>query len=239
MKGGRPFAAYYALFNPPDGATPAAALCKEPSEENRGYLQELVEAGAVMDRADEHGYTALDYAVFAGDAETERIVLNGINKRLQTESRIRKSYRELFQEHLRPVLAKHEGGNVAALVRQAYTTALEEDAQARGFFDQLKSIKYADFCNFGRLPRSSDGLAQVHEAHPDGNEFLVFMSYRWINNDKKAMTPDDQEGTQYRRMLAAIEKLLTLHPKVSRDKLQIWMVTRPHFSSRLEPTKLD
>lgn len=127
MKAGQPSAAYYGQFSPPDRATPAAALCKEPSEEHRGYLQELVDAEAVMNRADEHGYTALDYAVFAGDAESERIVLEGINKKLQTESRLRRCYRELFQEKLRPLLAIGRGNTVARL-RLAYATALEEDA---------------------------------------------------------------------------------------------------------------
>lgn len=41
------------------------------------------------------------------------------------------------------------------------------------------------------------------------------------------MSPDDGAKTQYRRMLAAVDKFLTLHPEVSRDKVHIWMVMRP------------
>ncbi|KIK16076.1 hypothetical protein PISMIDRAFT_637576 [Pisolithus microcarpus 441] len=40
-------------FNPPNGCTPTIALCKEPSEEHRSYLAELVDAGADMDVVDE------------------------------------------------------------------------------------------------------------------------------------------------------------------------------------------
>lgn len=245
MQGGQPPSVYLSQFHPADGASPAAALCKEPSEENRGYLRELVQARADMNIVDEHGYTALDYAVFADDVESERIVLDGISNslraksttrtaalegvqnRLQTESRVRKAYRELFQDTLRPVLLAHEGAvDTVARLRQVYAAALEANGQARDFFDPLRYIKYTDFRGIGRLPRSSENLAQAYEAQPASNvDYLIFVSYRWINKNKRAASPDDQHHTQYQRMVTAVEELLSLHPEISRDKLGIWMVS--------------
>ncbi|KAM0322083.1 hypothetical protein ACHAQA_009712 [Verticillium albo-atrum] len=106
-------------FNNYEGCTPAIAFCKEPSEGHLGYLQELVEVGVDMDVSDEHGYNALDYAVFGGHTETEECVLRGLRKTLSGnterqllerlgESRLRKCYRELFQETPRPILLSRD-----------------------------------------------------------------------------------------------------------------------------------
>ena len=62
-------------FNPPPASIaketsycpPIVALCKEPSEEHLAYLRELIEAGVDLSVVDDHGYSALDYAVFAGE----------------------------------------------------------------------------------------------------------------------------------------------------------------------------
>lgn len=45
-------------FNSPKVCTSTIALCKEPSQEYRRYLLELVEAGADMDLVEEQSYTA-------------------------------------------------------------------------------------------------------------------------------------------------------------------------------------
>jgi hypothetical protein len=39
-----------------------------------------LEVGADMDLVDEYGYTALDFAVFAGDAVAEEIVSDGLQR---------------------------------------------------------------------------------------------------------------------------------------------------------------
>lgn len=58
--------------------SPAIALCKEPSRENHGYLQELIDVGADLCRADGSGYTALDRAVFNNSRDMEQTVLCGL-----------------------------------------------------------------------------------------------------------------------------------------------------------------
>jgi tetratricopeptide (TPR) repeat protein len=228
-------------FNQHEACSPAIALCKEPSEENRQYLQELAEAGADMDLIDEQGYTALDYAVFAGDAVAEEIVLEGLRRGLyraaenklierRAEARLRKGYRELFQEKLRPVLLGGRGGDRLRILRVVYADALAEDESKNRMFDGFKFMSYSDFCLCGKLPRSSDGLVQRCMAeslttHPDiAAEFVIFFSYRWINHDQGATSPDDDKNTQYRRMIQATEEFLGLHPYVDRERLGIWMV---------------
>ena len=97
-------------------------------------------------------------------------------------------------------------------------------------FDHFKFIRYTDFRDFGRLPRSSDGLVQRFEPDAfgegkDNSEFTIFFSYRWINQDKALNTPDDADRTQYRRMLNAIDLFLKQHEWVDVEKLCIWMVS--------------
>ncbi|KAJ0116661.1 hypothetical protein J7T55_009811 [Diaporthe amygdali] len=61
-------------FNPPKGGTPAHAFAREPSQQHRAYIKTLIEAGADLGLVDEAGFTALDYAVQNGDAETEALL---------------------------------------------------------------------------------------------------------------------------------------------------------------------
>ncbi|KAF2097745.1 hypothetical protein NA57DRAFT_40367 [Rhizodiscina lignyota] len=227
-------------FNSSDRCTPAIALCKEPSEEHRRYLKELVDAGANLDLTDENSYTALDYAVFNGDSAAEQIVLEGLHQKLegdvgrkivesQREARLRKAYRELFQEKMRPVLLRGGGHKTQENLRRVYDNALAEDKGKREMFDQLKFVRYSNFLNFGRLPRSSDGLAQPLMTGPQGCygeasvDFVIFFSYRWINKEGGISLPDDMMNTQYHRMVAATEEFLRLHGRTDRDKLGIWM----------------
>ncbi|EEQ85427.2 uncharacterized protein BDCG_08696 [Blastomyces dermatitidis ER-3] len=224
-------------FNPWMTCTPAMALCKEPSEEHRQYLRELVDVGADMDLVDEQGYTALDYAVFNGDVETEALVLEGLRRKLegdvenelnelQVEARIRKGYRELFQEKMRPALLS--GGGLQSL-RHMYANELAADDEKRRMFDGLKFMRFLDFLKFGKLPRSSDKLAREFMSRPNGNDrigtadFVIFFSYRWINREPNASSPDDIDNMQYRRMIAAAEQFLKLHPSVEMEKLGIWV----------------
>ena len=228
-------------FNPLNACTPAIALCKEPSEEHLGYLRELVDAGADMDLRDEEGYTALEYAVFNGDMRMERLVLDGLRQSLdenvdnkvmqrQSEASLRKGYRELFQEELRPVLLGGVHRGSVQSLRSVYADALATDEEKRRNFDWLKFLRYSDFLRCGKLPRSSDALVQrflsEHGASPQGEaaDYVIFFSYRWINKSPGATSPDDVNNTQYRRMIRAVEEFLEMHPSIDRQKLGIWMV---------------
>ncbi|GAB1311491.1 hypothetical protein MFIFM68171_01701 [Madurella fahalii] len=226
-------------FNPPPpSCTPAMAMCKEPSEEHRKYLKELVDAGADMDLVDEQGYTALDYAAFSGDVAAEELVLEALRRKLSGEldvedrlkqrrgdARLRRRYRELFQEKMRPVLLRHRGTEALRELRRVYADTLSADEENGRIFDELKFMRWSDFLRHGELPRSSDGLASRFEQSSDGTEasFVIFFSYRWINKDKKANSPDDTNKTQYQRMKAAVEGFLKLHPTVDRETLGIWV----------------
>ncbi|KAF5518006.1 hypothetical protein CGCA056_v011291 [Colletotrichum aenigma] len=205
----------------------------ETSEEHRGYLRELVGVGADMEIVDEHGHTALDHVVFNGDTETEAVVLNGLGKKgatniaqRQAEARLRKGYRELFQEHMRPTLLGG-GGDKVRDVRRVYADALATDGEKGKMFDVFKFMRWEDFRKFGRLPRSSDGLARELLSRPaetveTGAEFVIFFSYRWINKEPGAKSPDDGAHTQYRRMQTAVEQFLCLYPTVDPNKLGVW-----------------
>ena len=228
-------------FNTAKACTPAIALCKEPSEEHCQYLRELVEAGVNMDLLDEHGYTALDYAVFGGDVATEKLVLEGLRRRLKgdverelvqrrTEARLRKGYRELFQEKIRPVLLSGGGSDGLQHLRHVYADALAADEEKRCMFDRLKFVRYSNLLRFGKLPRSSDGLAQQFMSESGGDyqhgaaEFVIFFSYRWISEDPWEISADDTKNTQYHRVISAVEEFLRLHPSVDQERLSIWMV---------------
>jgi tetratricopeptide (TPR) repeat protein len=220
-----------------EGCTPAIAFCKEPSEEHLGYLQELVEAGVDLNLSDEHGYNALDYAVFSGHAETEECVIRGLRQTLTgdierqllerlDESRLRKCYRELFQETLRPILLSRD--TIAGLnnLRLAYASALATDPQKGKMFDTLRYVKYCDFQRLGRLPRLTDNITCEFnpEADVDTSLSLIFYSYRWLKTSTES-NPDDENGTQFKRMLNATEAFLECHPKVDRDSLCVWLVS--------------
>ncbi|KAK3991251.1 hypothetical protein QBC44DRAFT_263383 [Cladorrhinum sp. PSN332] len=231
-------------FNPSGTCTPAMALCKEPSAEHRQYLKEVIDAGAEMDLVDEQGYTALEYAVFNGDETCEALVLEGLRLKFATagyppstvqaevekrkaEARIRKGYRELIQDKLRPVLlsAQNSQDGLRAL-RHTYAAALTEDAETRRNFDEFRFLTYSDFLVFGRLPRSSDGLTRPYLSKSGVEsdiKFVIFFSYRWINKDKTAKTPDDSVNTQYRRMVSATEEFLKFHPEVDESTLGLWI----------------
>jgi hypothetical protein len=227
-------------LNPPQACTPAIALCKEPSEENRQYLKELVEARVEMSRIDEYGYSALDYTVFGQDLEMEAFVIKGLRStikqdadgkiaQIRTEARLRKGYRELFQDKMRPILL---GGGVHALqkLRLEYASTLAAMDQSRGTtrFDTFKYLRYPDFLRAGRLPRHSDGFTKDLQSELRAGlaaEFIIFVSYRWINTINRSSLPDDEENSQYKRMVVAVNKLLDLNPQLHRDKIGIWLVS--------------
>ncbi|KAI6141989.1 hypothetical protein BKA82DRAFT_19790 [Pisolithus tinctorius] len=238
-------------FNPPSGCTPAIALCKEPSEEHRSYLTELVDVGADMDAIDEQGYKALDYAVFNGDSAMETLVLEGLRRQLggdvkkevarrQDEAKLRKGYRVLFQEKLRPVLLSSSNNkNALQDLRRVYADALATDTEKARLFDALKFVRFSNFLGFGKIPRSSDKLpgtgdplVQLYRSNVqndgqpgDTADVVIFFSYRWINKGSGTArdTPDDSSNMQYDRMVNAIENFLLLHPSVDKERLGIWV----------------
>lgn len=61
-----------------DSCTSVMALCKEPSKEQHAYLRILIDERVKMNGYDGQSYSALDYAVFSGDEETEDLILQGL-----------------------------------------------------------------------------------------------------------------------------------------------------------------
>ncbi|KAI4256985.1 MAG: hypothetical protein L6R42_005918 [Xanthoria sp. 1 TBL-2021] len=228
-------------FNASEGCSPAVMLCQEPSEEHRGYLQELIAVGADIDLVDEHGYTPWDYTIFNGDEKAQNIIRDGLRRVLQgnveqqlaqrqKRANVQKGYRELFQEHLRPVLLKG-GDEVFQTLRTLYAEALAIDQEKKILYDGFKFLWYSDFLDFGRLPRSTDDLTNEYVIGTEDSrnsmpEFVVFFSYRWINQDPNVSSPDDSQHTQYKRMIVALEEFLKIHPETDRKKLGIWLVSR-------------
>ncbi|KAH7069567.1 hypothetical protein BKA63DRAFT_421242 [Paraphoma chrysanthemicola] len=232
-----------ALFNPVDGCPPIIALCKEISAEHREYITEIIAAGANLKLRDEQGYSALECAVYNGDSETTKIIEDGLRAQianeggnvevelaqLQYEATLRKGYRELFQDKLRPVLLEKEEASRIKVLRETYAEALDKDDTKRSTFDRFKYVRYADFQQCGRLPRSSDPFTKDHIEHVEGTKtpFVLFFSYRWIAKDPGSQSdgdsPDNVQHTQYNRMLRAIELFLKLHSEVDRSRLCIWL----------------
>ena len=245
LRGGHREAAMGHL-NPLIACTPAIALCKEPSEENRQYLQELVDIGVDMDHVDEYGYSGLDYAVFGMDVDMEEIIIEGLRHTLkgnidaeiikrQHEARLRKSYRELFHDRMRPVLLKG-GANTWKNLRIVYAAALvaKEQEGVTQRFDTLKVVRYSDFLRCGRLPRHSEGFAKdlssdLHAPQGLAVDFVIFFSYRWIRKEGNLCFPDDVENSQYHRMVHAMKDLLKLDSAVDPDRLGIWLVCRQRW----------
>lgn len=92
--------------------------------------------------------------MFSSDTAIENLVLEGLRRMLdgdaerklvqrQTEAKIRKGYRELFQENLRPVLFGGGGAGFQNL-RRVYADAFVVDEEKRSIFDGLKFMRYSD-----------------------------------------------------------------------------------------------
>jgi tetratricopeptide (TPR) repeat protein len=233
-----------AMFNSSVGCSPVIALCKEISSEHRQYIVEMIDAGTDLKLRDQQGYTALDCAVYTGDDATAKIIEQGLRVQIsreggnvdeqlnqfQYEATLRKGYRDIFQDRLRPVLLNAKDSTLQDL-RQIYAAYLAENIQQQDTFDSLKYVRYADFLQCGRLPRSDDGYTQKSSDREDSHQepFIIFCSYRWIAKGPRvegsAFSPDDAELTQYHRMLRAIEQFLRRHSDVNRDQLCIWIVS--------------
>lgn len=227
-------------FDLPKECSPAVAFAKEPSDEHCQYLRELLNAGAEMDRTDVHHYNALDYAVFNGNKTAETIILKSLEKKLSKhvapdevplqlakrfeEAKLRRHYREIFQEQMRPILLSRKDDSLHR-IRQAHASAIRNNVDFGKAFDQLKFVRYTDFTAFRRFPRSSDGLTQVFDPAVEGAaaQHIIFISYRWIKTGPWATYPDNSEHKQYRRIVRAVEEYRKQHPSVDIANLGIWI----------------
>ncbi|KAJ4295065.1 hypothetical protein N0V90_007073 [Kalmusia sp. IMI 367209] len=232
-----------ALFNAPDRCSPIIALCNEISSEHRQYIVEMINAGADLRLRDQQDYSALECAVYNGDDATAKIIEHGLRDQIQREggdvdgqitqfkyeATLRKGYRDIVQDRLRPVLLGAKTGSTLQNLRDTYAASLAEDTNQQNTFDGLKYVRYADFLRSGRLPRSNDGYTQESAMAKGSHQkpFILFFSYRWIAKDPNVqasgLSPDDDANTQYNRMLRAIELFLDLHRDVNREQLCVWI----------------
>ncbi|KAH9858735.1 hypothetical protein C2E23DRAFT_880175 [Lenzites betulinus] len=213
--------------------TPAMALCKVPSHEYYAYLEELVSYPNVnLDLVDDHGYSALDHAVINANEKAERIILKSIKRVLPTDqalsdARLKRGYRQLFHQALRPVFLESKGEPGLQRLRKTYAGALAADESKALQFDRLRFILYRDLQKCAKLPGASDGWTREYSPEKnaaDGQaESFVFFSYAWTRDATGTPVPDDEHNTQYHRILAATQSFLTLHPTVNPDTLGLWI----------------
>lgn len=216
-------------------------------------MVEMIDAGADLKFRDDHGYSASECAIYNGDSETARIIEQGLRDQIQREgvnfnakvahfiyeTNLRKGYRNLFQDELRPVILSERNyplqhGLTLDRLRQKYAFAVANDENKQHAFDDLKCVRYADFVRAKRLPRSSDGYTQkLSGTTSQTNPFIISFSYRWITKsaqDTAYFSPDDEDRTQYKRMLQAIEHFLKLRPEINRAQLCIWIVSNGYHN---------
>lgn len=252
---GQKDAALQAWNVPPETTSPPTALCKEPSEEHNGYLKLMADAGVDFDISDEHGFSALDYAILGGSKDAaaavpivEGALKRAIDSRIKSEKRglsedkiqkqvneaiahkkrqaeLRRLYRTVLQEQIRPELRAKSGSTLKRL-RATCSRFVTEDLKGQTMLDKFKYVRYVDFKNHQKLPRSDSGLVQVYsEADTDNHAtdelFVIFFSYRWIGGD----APDDSKNTQWKRMIRCAEAFLVQNPNVRLESLGIWLVS--------------
>lgn len=97
-------------------------------------------------------------------------------------------------------------------------------------FDGLKVVYYSDFIKSGRIPKSGDGFTKKIAPKTGGlseGEFIIFFSCRWIGTGDAGhpgASPDDNQNTQYQRMVRALNELLEVHPHLDQQKLCVWIM---------------
>ncbi|KAF2810736.1 uncharacterized protein BDZ99DRAFT_487582 [Mytilinidion resinicola] len=245
-------------FNPPNTCTPTIALCKESSDEHRSYIREMIAAGADMELRDEQGYSALECAVYCGDIATQLVIEEGLRKkfleetdhaqsdatsnkstsllltpeerldRLRYEAHVRKGYRQLVQDTLRPVLLQAQGSSGLDQLRTEYANALKDVNKEKLLFDSFKVVYYSDFIRARRIPKYGDGFTKEIISNAGGvsvGEFIIFFSYRWIGSllGQPGASPDDDNNTQYQRMVRALNEFLQARPHIDQKKLCVWI----------------
>jgi len=270
---GQKDAALQAWTVPPETTSPPTALCKEPSEEHNGYLKFMADAGVDFDISDEHGFSALDYAVLGDskDAVATVPIVEGALKRAidssirsakqglsehevqklvneaiaykKRQAELRRLYRTVLQEQIRPELRAKSGSTLKNL-RAVCSRFVNGDLKGQTMLDKFKYVRYIDFKNHQKLPRSDSGLVKVYsEADPENHAtdelFVIFFSYRWIGGD----VPDDSKNTQWKRMISCVEAFLVQNPDVRLETLGIWLVSEcnlaPKFNNGHRLTRLQ
>lgn len=241
---------------PPGTCTPPIAFCKEPGAEYNEYLKLMAGAGVNFDAYDEQGFSALEHAVLSDSpnaADTVFIVESALREVFFTEfsrdnpgmlhqdickmvdeeitirkrqAELRRQYRTILQEHIRPELRKKSSHTFTEL-RKIYARFLSEETKGRRMFSTFHYVRYHDFLKHGRLPISTAGFTKQFTHRPgevsstDPEDFIIFLSYRWIGGD----VPDDDKGTQWLRMTTAVESFLKDNPEVQSERLCLWLVS--------------
>ncbi|KAK2758002.1 hypothetical protein FQN54_004408 [Arachnomyces sp. PD_36] len=235
----------------------AAALCKEPSAEHADYLRRLAEAGVDFTSYDEQGFSPMDYAVLSDNRDAKQmidIITDGIRKQLKSvtpklaedqiekeiaqeiaTANLRRHYREILQEHIRPELRNVESGSLRN-VRRIYAEIFANDPTKKSVLDDFYFVPYFDFKALGRLPigeelrpgsreKLSHRISESIESDPKNNAlYIIFLSYRWIgrHSDPPMDGPDDSKHTQYRRMINAVDTHLK-QKELDPEYVGIWL----------------
>lgn len=250
---------------------PVHALCKEPTLENLGYLKLMAQAGINFDSYDEQGYNALDYAFLSDNDDASqmvRVLLQSfreqqheyfstwvpkltdtqIQRNIEVlvqeklhQSSLRRHYRKILQEEIRPRLRLGEDDSIASL--RSICADLIMNQEVDGVFDTFDYVRYNVFKGYGKMPRFDTQKSQRHatdqaSAVADrGTDHIVFFSYRWIgrSSDPPVEGPDSADNIQWRRMIDALEAYLAKKKHINRDRVGIWLVnttdrnTAEHF----------
>jgi tetratricopeptide (TPR) repeat protein len=147
------------------------------------------------------------------------------------QAQLRRQYRAILQEHIRPELRTENSDSIQKL-RTIYAKLLS-DPSKQTMFDAFHYVKYSDFQKLQRLPLSTDRLtkrfphAAGEIADEDEDHFIIFFSYRWIGrtSDPPIEGPDDDNDTQWRRMMNAIDEFLKKRRDVKPKQLSLWLVS--------------
>ncbi|KAF2213419.1 hypothetical protein CERZMDRAFT_111123 [Cercospora zeae-maydis SCOH1-5] len=225
-----------AMVSASKAMSPIIAFCRQPSQEHCGFLRELLEMNANFDIQDQHGYSPLDYVTSNEHIDARNIVMQALKRNLlntgahadvnleierrRSEAILRMTYREMFQDKIRPVLTACSAS--VRDIRVAYDRAVDPEKGKTITFDRLKYVRYAELMRFGRFPRSSDGVVEEYSVKSTV-QHVVFISYRWTTRDPWGKAPDDNERRLYHKTMAAIQGFLDSHPGMDADNLGIWI----------------
>ena len=165
------------------------AFCKEPGAEFNEYLELMASAGVNFDSYDEQGFSALDHAVLSDSPDAWKAIpivedalrqglfrnieenypaLSKSDKQAKVEEEIavrrrqaelRRQYRSLLQEHIRPEL-RAKSDDTFRNLREIYARFLSQDNKERRMFSDFRYVKYTDFKLHGKLPLSTAGLTK-------------------------------------------------------------------------------
>ena len=241
---------------PPGTCSSPMAFCKEPAAEHTEYVRLMASAGVNLDMYDEQGFTALDYAVLSDNSDAKDmipIIVNALRLGLrrdinhefpgltnqeveeklneeilirERQAELRRQYRTILQEHIRPEL-RIKNSNSLKKLRILYANFLSQDPKTRSMFSRFNYVKFTEFTRHGKLPIYNAGLTDQFAddaggtAPEDEDIFILFFSYRWLGRN----VPDDDNGTQWNRMMSAIQGFLKINHHVQPERLGLWLVS--------------